>query len=259
MNIQVVSDLHLDQLIKKKSIKEIKDLIIPTSEILILAGDICHIEDINCFNFFFEYLNSNFSYIIYIPGNHEFYNKKSLDIDFLNKSITNFLSNYNNFIYLYNKSVLIEDILFTGSCLWCNPSINPPSWFHINLKKEEISDMYKESIEYLNKVSDLKYDKHVIITHYPPLNLRDFNYSNYSNDSNDSNNIIDPKDFKKERNFKDEYYEYYNNKDIVLNYPPKYWIFGHTHKNFNKTINNITYISNQRKDKNYKNTFIISL
>ena len=240
MNIQVASDLHLDQLIKKKSEKEIKDLIIPNSEILILAGDVCHIEDINSFSFFFEYLNNNFSYIIYIPGNHEFYNKKLFNIDFLNKSIINFLSSYRNFIYLYNKSVLIEDILFTGSCLWCNPSINPPFWFHIDLNKDDISNMYKESIDYLNKVSDLKYEKHVIITHYPPLNLKD-------------NNL------KKEKSFKDDYYEYYNNKDIVLNYPPKYWIFGHTHKNFNKTINNITYISNQRKDKNYKSSFIISL
>jgi predicted phosphohydrolase len=243
MNIQVASDLHIDQLIKKKSEKEIKDLIIPNSEILILAGDICHIEDINMFRFFFEYLNNNFCYIIYIPGNHEFYNKKSYNIDFLNKSIKNFLSSYGNFIYLYNRSVLIEDVLFTGSCLWCNPSINPPSWFAIDLNKEDISNMYKESVEYLNKVSDLKYDKHIIITHYPPINVKEYT-----------------KDEKiKEKNYKDQYYEYYNNKDISLNYPPKYWIFGHTHKNFNKTIKDITYISNQRKDKNYKNSFIISL
>lgn len=249
MNIQVVSDLHLDQL-NKKTEKEIRDLIIPNSEILILAGDVCHIEDIETFRFFFEYLNNNFSYIIYIPGNHEFYNKKHLSIDLLNKYITVFLSKYGNFIYLYNKSVLIEDILFTGSTLWCNPSIDPPSWFHIDLNKEDISNMYKESVEYLNKVSDLKYDKHIIITHYPPINTKyHTNHTNHINDTKENKKV----------NYKDDYNEYYNNKDINLNYPPKYWIFGHTHKNFNKTINDITYISNQRKDKNYKNSFIISL
>jgi predicted phosphohydrolase len=240
MNIQVASDLHLDQLINKKTEKEIKDLIIPTCEILILAGDVCHIENIDLFNFFFEYLNNNFSYIIYISGNHEFYNKKSFSIEDLNKSIENFLSSYNNFIYLYNKSILIEDVLFTGSCLWCNPSIDPPSWFNINLNKSDISSMYKESIDYLNKVSNLNYDKHIIITHYPPIDL-----NNYKKE--------------KELNKYNQYNEYYNNKDISLNYPPKYWIFGHTHKNFNKIINNIKYISNQRKDKNYKNSFAISL
>ncbi len=231
MNIQIASDLHLDQL---SSSFKYKELIVPVSDILVLCGDICHIVTLNKYKDFFDYLNKNFQYIIYVPGNHEFYNKKSMKIDELTKTIKEFLKNYNKFIYLDNQSVLIEDILFTGSCLWCKPNVNPPPWFHIDITKEEINNMNNESINYLEKVSSLKYEKHIIITHYPPIYLRNLN--KYT-----------------------EYDDYYINQNIELDHYPKYWFFGHTHKNFYKTINNTTYISNQRKDKQFKKSFIITL
>jgi predicted phosphohydrolase len=243
MNIQVASDLHLDQIKSFESFdyRDYKRIITPISNVLILAGDICHIENIHNYSKFFKYLNNNFQYIIYIPGNHEFYNKKHLLIDDLNKLMEEFFKNqdYNNIIYLNNKSVLIDDILFTGSCLWCNPSINPPSWFNIDIGKEDIIKMHKDSINYLNKVSSINHEKHVIITHYPPI-------------------YIDLKRSKNEM-YKDLYKDYYENDDIFLKSSPKYWIFGHTHKNFNNIINDTIYISNQRKDKTYKNTFTITL
>lgn len=238
MNIQVASDLHLDQ-IKSFESFDYKRLITPISNILVLAGDICHIENVYSYSNFFKYINDNFQYVIYIPGNHEFYNKKQILISTLNKLMEDFIKSqgYTNIIYLNNKSVLIDDILFTGSCLWCNPSINPPSWFHINIDKNEIIKMHKDSVNYLNKVSSINHPKHVIITHYPPIYI----------------------ELRSKNEYKDLYKEYYVNNNIFLESSPKYWIFGHTHKNFNNIINDTIYISNQRKDKTYKNTFTISL
>jgi predicted phosphohydrolase len=233
MKIQIASDLHLDQL---NSSYDYKKLIYPESDILILAGDICHIENLNKYTNFFNYLNDNFHYIIYIPGNHEFYNKKSLKIIEMTTMITDFLKNYKNFIYLNNRSIIIEDILFTGSCLWCSPTVDPPSWFNIDLSKEDICEMNFESIKYLNEISSLKHQKHIIITHYPPIKL-DLNF----------------------HSTKYFYKEYYVNKNLYLDYSPLYWIYGHTHSNFNKKIDNTTYISNQRKDKSYNNKLVISL
>lgn len=234
MKIQIASDLHLDQM---KNLGDYKKIICPKSDVLVLAGDVCHIENIHIFSTFFQYINDNFHYVIYVPGNHEFYNKKSLRISDMSETIQNFLSNYKNIIYLNNRSVLIEDILFSGSCLWCCPSINPPPWFDINIDKDEINKMHKESIKYLNKVSSIKHNKHLIITHYPPIPINNIKYSEK----------------------KDKYKEYYTNKNIWLEYSPKYWIFGHTHNNFYQEINDTIYISNQRKDKIYKNDFTINL
>lgn len=235
MNIQIASDLHLDQL-KYPNLNSINELIIPNSDILVLAGDICHIESLNSFKNFFNYLSENFKYIIYIPGNHEFYTKKSTNIEDLEKTIEDFFNKYKNFVYLNNKSVLFGDVLISGSCLWCSPSIDPPPWFHINIKKEKIKQMHEESIKYLDKVSSLKIEKHLIITHYPPINM--VNTSRKDND---------------------KYIDYYRNENISLTSNPKYWIFGHTHKNFFKIIDKTTYLSNQRKDKTYKNSFIITV
>jgi predicted phosphohydrolase len=235
MNLQICSDIHLDQLESFKN----QDLISPKGDVLILAGDICHGYNIEKYIDFFEYLSRNFQYVIYIPGNHEYYSNYNFDnnqneIINIDNKIYNFLKIYNNIVYLNNKSVVIEDYLFSGSCLWCKPDVEPPPWFKISLKKDDILSLNNKSIEYINKVSSINHSNHIIITHYPPL-------------------YIDKEDKKKY----DKYSKYYKNDNILLKNMPKYWIFGHNHKNFFKKINNTTYISNQRKDKNYLNSYSI--
>lgn len=224
MNIQFVSDLHLDQLEKIQN----ENLVKPNGDILILGGDICHIITINKYIDFFRYLSTNFQYILYIPGNHEFYSNERFSICYLENCLKNFLKNFNNIVYLNNYSIIINDILFTGSCLWCKPSTEPPPWFKANINKNDICKMHQESVCYLQKVSELRYNKHVIITHYPPMQFEHKKINKYD--------------------------DYYINSDILLDFYPKYWIFGHTHKNIDTIINDTKYLSNQRKDKSYNNS-----
>jgi len=244
MNLQICSDIHLDQIENFKN----QDLISPSGDVLILAGDICHCYNIEKYKDFFGYISKNFQYVIYVPGNHEYYSiyddkddkddKNNDYIDYIDNKINHFLKNYDNIIYLNNKSVLIEDFLFSGTCLWCNPDTDPPPWFKISLKKDDVTLLNKKSIDYINKVSSLNHPKHVIISHYPPLS-------------------IDVKNKKHDKH--DKYEKYYKNNNILLKNMPKYWIFGHNHKNYFKKINNTIYISNQRKDKNYLNSYSIFL
>jgi hypothetical protein len=50
-------------------VKDYRDLIHPRSDILILAGDICHISDVERYTSFFEYVSENFQYVLYILSN----------------------------------------------------------------------------------------------------------------------------------------------------------------------------------------------
>jgi len=226
--VQVVSDLHLDQLESYR----INELIVPKSEILILGGDICHFSLIHNHEHFFNYISLHFQYVLYIPGNHEFYNKGNHTLKDIEKFARNYFKKYKNIIYLNNESIFIEDILFTGSCLWCKPELDPPIWFMIDITKDEIHELYDSSIAYLEKISKLCYPKHVVITHYPPIFIEKTKYRKCG-----------------------KYDDYYQNSTITLPHSPRFWIFGHIHENMAKEYNKTIYLSNQRKDKNYSNTF----
>ena len=51
MNLQIASDLHLDQLKNK----DYKKFIYPVADVLILAGYICHIENLYSYSDFFSF------------------------------------------------------------------------------------------------------------------------------------------------------------------------------------------------------------
>ena len=239
--IQVCSDLHLDQLDSYESFK----LVFPYGKILIMAGDICHNVNLEKHKSFFSFVSEKFEYVIYIPGNHEFYNDLNLTLSELEYRVNIFLKNYNNIYYLNNQSIVINRILFTGSCLWCFPSSEPPPWFKLNLSKDELCHLYKDSLNYLNKISSLNYNNHVIITHYPPLFIDNFSRDNFSRDNT-----------KKTKYYK--YKEYYQNETILLKNMPKFWVFGHIHQNYIKFIDKTMYISNQYKSKCYNDKFLLS-
>lgn len=236
ISVQYASDLHLDQLTSYSP----TDFIYPKSNILILAGDICHISNITHHQSFFTYVSNTFQYVIYVPGNHEFYSD-DMSISDLEKMLKTFLKNYSNIFYLNNASVFIEDILFSGSTLWCDPKNEPPNWFRINLTKDDISHMHKKSVDYLNKISSFFQSphKHVMITHYPPIYL-------------ECNK-------KKRSGHERKYDEYYQNQHIYLLNPPSFWIFGHIHENINQTIDGTCYLSNQRKDRKYHTSSVFNI
>ena len=50
MNLQICSDIHLDQIENFKN----QDLISPSGDVLILAGDICHCYNIEKYKDFFD-------------------------------------------------------------------------------------------------------------------------------------------------------------------------------------------------------------
>lgn len=145
LRIKLVSDLHL----------EFGDIDITNDEgadVLILSGDICVADDLDCnipdFNpyspgsvdnmsrratssiryiKFFERVSAAFSHVVYVAGNHEFYHgkwTKSLEI------LRNTLAKFPNIHFLECDVFKLEDVTFIGGTLWTDMNRFDPLTLH---------------------------------------------------------------------------------------------------------------------------------
>ena len=77
LSLQIVSDLHIEY--KNNSIPNPLDYVKPISKILVLAGDIGSLYKFEQLRGFLKKLCVHFEYVLYIPGNHEFYMQHDYD------------------------------------------------------------------------------------------------------------------------------------------------------------------------------------
>jgi predicted phosphodiesterase len=231
MNIQVVSDLHIEYI---KNMVKVEDFITPKSSILVLAGDIGSLYRFDQLFNFLKDLSKLFKYILYVPGNHEFYmlsNIKPLPFRILLNRLYQMENDINNLYILNKSSVIIDDICFIGSTLWSNV----PNDFHVPKYRVRIKGfntyLYqinhnkdKEFIEKTLQFCQKKNIKSCVITHYPPL--KKCLGKSHQNDK-----------FK---------FLYYNNLDnFFTKYKINCWIYGHVHYNQSFVFNNCICFSNQ--------------
>ena len=118
--LRVMSDLHL----------EFEEFSIPCMEddkntILILAGDIVIVKNIEEYKYFFDDISERFRSVVVIMGNHEHYRglfnttyKKYKEFLYLNK--------YPNIFLLEKESVDFGDIVVAGATLWTDMDDSNP-------------------------------------------------------------------------------------------------------------------------------------
>jgi len=148
MKIKLVSDLHL----------EFSDVNIVNDQdydVLILGGDICIAQDLHDhpepantyeqsliatgtglgrrqmtaqrFRDFFKRCSFQFPHVIYIMGNHEFYNGKFYAaIDYMRDEC----AKYPNVYMLEQDTKIIDDVVFVGGTLWTNMNRRDPLTMH---------------------------------------------------------------------------------------------------------------------------------
>ena len=148
MKIKLVSDLHL----------EFSDCFINNDEgadVLILGGDIMIAQDLHDhpepantadqaaiangtglgrrqmtaqrFRDFFKRCSFQFPHVIYIMGNHEFYNGKFYaGIDYMRDEV----AKYPNITMLEQDMKIIDDVVFVGGTLWTNMNKRDPLTMH---------------------------------------------------------------------------------------------------------------------------------
>jgi len=218
VKFQIASDLHIEY--KNDKIVNALDYITPVADVLILAGDIGSLYKYNQLHSFIQDVCKMFQYVLYVPGNHEYYRvKNTQEISF--NSLTNKLIELENDIsnlYVLNRgSVVIDDVCIAGCTLWSNPMVKSIPHYIVRIKGMNRVDIYRNrhqkdlrfidnTINYCNR----KKHKLLIVTHHCPTykvtkGKKDDNYvSLYATDLEDR-----------------------LRGDIVHT-----WVCGHVHRNF---------------------------
>lgn len=235
-SILPLSDLHFEwdnQIFDYNKIIDKK-----VADIAVLAGDIA--GGVYALNFIKHLLSLGYK-VIYVLGNHEFYNKNIFELIFQWQEISKTLD---NFYFLNNESVVIDGVEFFGSTLWSslgtkNDLDEIDNSVKMNLKNSKdflsildfnIDTMKSMFYDSWNKLRDLidnsKSKTKVVVSHYAPSekSIHEYYYG------------------KKIENlmFYSELSNYIAYSDLNL------WIHGHVHNSFDYMIYNTRIICNPR-------------
>ena len=229
-DIHVISDIHLESMEDYDIYDFVKSPSNPES-ILILAGDICPIYMKERLTYFLEKVCSMFKHVIYVPGNNEFYRVKGIQTKTYTKlcqELDDYSNRFENLHVLNNSCVSIGEYVFCGSILWSHCEYDLPPYFRISGFTKEIynrkNDKDKTFVKrFIEETKDMNM-KRIMITHYPPSEIC----------------------LKYQPKFGDDKYKcmYYNDMDDMFE-EELTWIYGHTHYNVNKIVNNTRLVSNQ--------------
>lgn len=278
VNIQFISDTHLE--FRGENFQKI---IKPSAPILCMLGDICACGtdgDFDIYKKFITYLSPLFTHIFHIPGNHEYYtvgNKNVTSKDTMqgiDSKIRKFTKSFTNVHFLNNDTVRLQidnkKYVFVGSTLWTNVSpenkkkissrMNDYSYIYFNNPKpkdatsedaakmplfrryniNDMVNMHEKSVRYIKKImKTISADEiAILLTHHKPIS---------DSDDNDEMNQAYESDLK----------------DIIIKSPFKLAAHGHTHKKYDKVINDVRVISNPKgyisQKTKFDDKFIVTL
>lgn len=190
MRFRVMSDLH----------NEVAMLNLPVGEkehesVLVLAGDVCNFGKRMTFHGFFQEMCDRFRAVVYVPGNHEYYDTSMM------KGHSKFMSLLEmdcydtqrkmptNLFVLNDETVEFDDVVVVGSTLWTsfrngNPVLMNEARFYMNdyvyvrnggdgyarkLTPEDVFEMNYQSTDFVfGELSKNKGKKVLVVTHHAP-------------------------------------------------------------------------------------------
>jgi Icc-related predicted phosphoesterase len=263
MKIKLVSDLHL----------EFSDCVINNNDncdVLILGGDIMIAQDLHDhhaadfdpysnnaladlsrkmqkvarFRDFLKRCSFQFPHVIYIMGNHEFYNGKFYaSIDHMRDEI----AKYPNIYMLEQDTKIIDNVVFVGGTLWTDLNKGDPMTMHAiegmmndfriirNDKREfarmsarDVATRHARTLSYFRlMLSEHKDKKCVVVGHHSP------SFQSVH------------EDYKSQYLMNGGYHS--DLSEFILDHPQvKLWTHGHTHYPFDYVIGETRIVCNPR-------------
>ena len=247
VSYQISSDLHIENF--EDDVDPLK-LITPKADVLILAGDIGSLYKYEQLFQFINNLVNHFKFILYIPGNHEYYTLKNEDIQpktftELNNILKRLENSFDKLHVLNCKSVIIEDTCIVGTTLWSELKCPLPKYIVriYGFNGTMYNELHKRDVKYIKHMKDYcKKNKleMLCVTHHPP---------SY--------------DFLKKNSRKKFNSLYASDLDYIIDKDINTWVFGHVHVNYDIVKNDCRCVSNQLgkpKDKitDYIKSFVLS-
>ena len=234
MRVQYASDLHLEFGENSKWLKE--HPLIPSADILVLAGDIGYLGDDNYITHpFWNRVSEDFKQVIVVPGNHELY--KFFDINELRNGWQ--LEIRHNVRVCYNSVIALnEETDLIASTLWAHI---PPSEEYLTercvsdfkrirngefrLSAQRFNEEHEVCRNFIEKaVSKSNAERIVVATHHVPsfaLMAEEFKNSSINGA------------FTVELG------------GMIAESRINCWIYGHSHRNIDKMIGSTRCVSNQ--------------
>ena len=275
MNIQIVSDLHIEFYDTNDLDWDSKGIIDPVCDTLALLGDIGVVttpHSIAQYESFIRWCCDKFSNVLVLTGNHEYYNPDDhrTTMDEVDTIIERLADEIQQLTFMNKKSVIIEGVRIIGTTLWSaipnaeagnvvqnflndyqliylrsssnSPQIQQLRAHHSHSLHEEQLQWLIESLQEASQEPAIPV---VVLTHHTPSMSGTSNprYENTPLPNGYRNcGFSSPLD------------------DLFLNFPViRCWCYGHTHYNNVQIIGNRTVLmSNQRGYKNHVNKDYIS-
>jgi predicted MPP superfamily phosphohydrolase len=166
MNIDVISDLHLDFY---DDWERICNNLSQQSKILIVAGDLAEFKNREWLGGL-TLLSSRWDHVVYVSGNHELYNTSTDDWEsYRDKSLE-----IKNLHWLENQTVEIEGVRFHGATAWFKDKPDNFLYYHGMQDFKVINKLIPWANE-KNKLAERWFQqqsqsKDVIVTHHMPHN-----------------------------------------------------------------------------------------
>lgn len=236
LEFQVFSDIHLE-LLTPTALPRIP----PRAKYLFLAGDIGGIKNEN-YTKFLDYCSANWEKVFYVFGNHEFYNRHSIET--VIEKTQEIINTYPNIHLLNNSHVELDGYIIYGFIGWTK-SIFPTTrqakeylndYKYISTREGPLTIARQDELantgtqlfkEFITNQTENK--PIIVLTHFPPIQ-----YSKYIGRRNSSDSLL--QDYYGWPNLLEK--KQINSENIIC------WISGHTHEAYDIIQSGIRYINN---------------